>query len=376
VADATLLLAVFRFDRDTLRRLKENDHTMKALYLVAPQKPALRDVPEPVLQAGEALMRVRYVGLCGTDLNTFRGRNPLVCYPRILGHEVGGTIEKVAAGAPAWIQPGVDVAVMPGLTCGECPACRAGRPNACRAMKVLGVQRDGALTEWVVAPWEKLRTSRTLSARELCLVEPLTIGFHAVARSRVQASDTVLVIGCGMVGYGAIAGAAQRGATVIALDMDDTKLAVARQTGATHTINSHPSALGNGAAVHERLLELTSGDGPSVTIEAVGTPDTFRMAVEEVAFAGRVAYVGWSKEPVTYETRHFVQKELDILGSRNSTPEDFEAVIQMLERGEFPLADTISTVVTLEQVGETLRAWAENPLAYRKILVEVTPNGR
>ncbi len=349
---------------------------MKAFYLDAPQKPALREIPEPVMKAGEALMRVRYVGLCGTDLNTFRGRNPLVTYPRILGHEVSATVEKVAAGAPSWIQPGVDVAVMPGATCGECAACRAGRPNACRAMRVLGVQRDGALTEWVTAPWEKLRSSRTLSARELSLVEPLTIGFHAVARSRVEKSDTVLVIGCGMVGYGAIAAAAQRGATVIALDMDDTKLAVARQIGATHIINSHPSAstaLGVAASVHDRLLTLTSGDGPSVTIEAVGTPETFRMAVEEVAFAGRVAYVGWSKEPVTYETRHFVQKELDILGSRNSTPEDFEAVIAMLERGEFPLADTISAVVSLEQVGETLRAWAENPLAYRKILVEVAP---
>jgi len=376
VADATIRFAVFRFDRDIPRRLKGNGSTMKAFYLDAPEKPALRETPEPILKAGEALVRVRYVGLCGTDLNTFRGRNPLVSYPRILVLEVGGTIEKVAAGAPAWIQPGVDVAVMPGLACGECPACRAGRPNACRTQKTLGVQRDGALAEWVVAPWEKLRTSRTLSARELCLVEPLTIGFHAVARARVQKSDTVLVIGCGMVGYGAIAGAAQRDATIIALDMDDKKLAVARQIGATHIINSHPSAIGNGAPVHERLLALTSGDGPSVTIEAVGTPDTFRMAVEEVAFAGRVAYVGWSKEPVTYETRHFVQKELDILGSRNSTPEDFEAVIRMLERGEFPLEETISAVISLEQVGETLRAWAENPVAYRKILVEVAPNGR
>ncbi|MGO9641754.1 MAG: zinc-binding alcohol dehydrogenase family protein [Candidatus Acidiferrales bacterium] len=348
---------------------------MKALYLDAPQKPALRDIPEPVLNAGEALLRVRYVGLCGTDLSTFRGRNPLVTYPRILGHEISATVAKVAEGAPAWIRPGVDVALMPYSSCGECPSCRAGRPNACRAQKTLGVQRDGALAEWVAAPWEKLRTSGRLSARELCLVEPLTVGFHAVARARVQKSDTVLVIGCGMVGYGAIAGAAQRGATIIALDLDDTKLAVARQTGATHTINSHPSAIAGGASVHDRLLELTSGDGPSVTIEAAGAPDTFRMAVEEVAFAGRVAYVGWSKEPVTYDTRHFVQKELDILGSRNSTPEDFEAVIKMLERGEFPLAGTISAVVSLEQAGEALRAWAENPLAYRKILVEVAANG-
>ena len=220
--------AASEFETDEPKSAKENGPPMKALYLDAPQKPCAARNSQPVLKAGEALMRVRYVGLCGTDLNTFRGRNPLVTYPRILGHEVSATIEKVASGAPSWIQPGVDVTVMPSATCGECPACRAGRPNACRAMKVLGVQRDGALTEWVTTPWEKLRTSRTLSARELSLVEPLTIGFHAVARSRVQKSDTVLVIGCGMVGYGAIAGAAQRGATVIALDMDDTKLAVAR----------------------------------------------------------------------------------------------------------------------------------------------------
>jgi len=348
---------------------------MKALYIDAPQKTALREIPEPVLNPGEALLRVRYVGLCGTDLNTFRGRNPLVTYPRILGHEISATVEKVTEGGPAWIRPGVDVALMPGLSCGDCPSCRAGRSNACRSMRVLGVQRDGALTEWVAAPWEKLRASPKLSARELCLVEPLTIGFHAVARSRVQRGDSVLVIGCGMVGYGAIAGAAQRGATVIALDMDEAKLVVARLAGAAHTINSHSSALGS-STVHEELIRLTAGDGPSVAIEAVGTPETFRMAVEEAAYSARVAYVGWSKEPVTYETRHFILKELDILGSRNSTPEDFEAVIKMLERREFPLHETISAVVPLEQAGEALRAWSENPLAYRKILVEVSEKGR
>jgi threonine dehydrogenase-like Zn-dependent dehydrogenase len=346
---------------------------MKALFLDAPGEWAVRDIPPPQMGPGEILLRVRYVGLCGTDLSTFRGKNALVQFPRIPGHEISGTIERAGVDVPAHLRPGANATLLPYKSCGYCPSCRQGRFNTCRLNQTLGVQRDGAMTEWIVVPWENVRASAKLSLRELCLVEPLTIGAHATARGRVNEKDIVLVIGCGTVGLGAIAASAHRGATVIALDMDDGKLAVAKRAGATHTIRAEQNEGAAGSAVREHILALTGGDGPGVVIEAVGTPETFRLAVEIAAFAGRVVYIGFAKEPVSYETRWFVLKELDILGSRNATPEDFEAVIAMLERGEFPVDETIGSVVPLEKAGEALRAWSENPFSFRKIQVEVSP---
>src|SRR6476646_474637 len=167
--------------------------------------------------------------MCGSDLNTFRGYNPLVTYPRIPGHEIAATVEAVGAGVPSEFRPGVDVTVSPYTNCGTCAACRRGRPNACQSNQTLGVQRDGGMTSYFVAPWRKLFSSGGLSLRELSVVEPLSVGFHACNRGRVTSSDTVLVLGCGTVGLGAIAAASFAGAKVIAADLDDAKLDLARE---------------------------------------------------------------------------------------------------------------------------------------------------
>lgn len=310
------------------------------------------------------MLRVQRVGLCGSDLNSFRGKNPLVSYPRIPGHEIAATIEEVGVKTPETFQPGMNVAVSPYTSCGTCSSCRRSRPNACRSNQTLGVQRDGALTEYIRVPWQKLYASTRLSWNELALVEPLTVGFHAVDRGRVTDLDTVAILGCGGIGLGAIAGAAFRNAVTIAVDVDDTKLGIARKAGAAHTINSKTESL------HERLQELTDGNGPDVIIEAIGLPSTFRAAVEEVAFTGRVVYIGYAKEHVAYETRLFVQKELDILGSRNAL-NDFGSVIQMLENGAFPVEEAVTQIVPMSEVGEALQAWDENPAACTKIMVAV-----
>jgi threonine dehydrogenase-like Zn-dependent dehydrogenase len=204
-----------------------------------------------------------------------------------------------------------------------------------------------------------------LSIKELCLVEPLTVGFHAAARGRVTAQDVVAVFGCGGVGLGAIAAAAFRGAETIAIDMDDAKLEVARKAGAKHLIHSKNEDL------HERLAAITGGHGPDVMIEAIGLPTTFRAAVEEVAFTGRVVYIGYAKEPVAYETRLFVQKELDILGSRNALPADFREVIQMLEAKRFPVEDAVSAVIPMEDAAQLLGEWSESPGRFTKIMVHL-----
>jgi 2-desacetyl-2-hydroxyethyl bacteriochlorophyllide A dehydrogenase len=330
---------------------------MKALVLQKPGQASIETVPDPVLTDGNVLLKVRMVGFCGSDLNSFRGLNPLISFPRILGHEVCATVVEGKGFAA-----GTDVALSPYTSCGQCASCRRGRPNACQLNQTLGVQRDGALTEFIVMSAEKLYPAK-LTLKELCLVEPLTVGFHAVARGRVIPDDTVAVFGCGGVGLGAVAASHARGAKTICIDVDDEKLELARLAGGVHAINTSRER------VHERLLEITEGRGPDVVIEAIGTPATFRAAVEEVAFTGRVVYIGYAKEPVMYETRMFVQKELDIVGSRNAQPEDFQAVIKLLEVQKFPVEQAVSLVVSLEEAPGALRSWSENPSSFKKILV-------
>lgn len=338
-------------------------HRVKALVLRKPGQAAIERVPDPEVKNGDVLLKVRMVGFCGSDLNSFRGLNPLVSYPRILGHEVSATVVTGIVG-DGGILAGTDVALSPYTSCGECASCRRGRPNACQFNETLGVQRDGALSEFITMPTEKLYPAK-LTPKELCLVEPLTVGFHAVSRGRIKAEDTVTIFGCGGVGLGAVAASSSRGARTICIDVDDEKLELARSAGGSLTINSRRESL------HERLQEMTDGRGPDVVIEAIGTPATFRAAVEEVAFTGRVVYIGYAKEPVSYETRLFVQKELDILGSRNALPQDFLAVIGLLEARKFPVDQAVSLVVGLEEAPDALRSWSENPSRFKKIVVSM-----
>jgi 2-desacetyl-2-hydroxyethyl bacteriochlorophyllide A dehydrogenase len=338
---------------------------MKAVVLEAPGQASLASIPEPhIVNEDEILLKVRKIGLCGTDLNSYRGRNALMSFPRIPGHEIAATVVKLNPRYPEW-QPGTHVTLSPYKNCGQCAACKRNRPNACKFNQTLGVQRDGALTEFIAVPAQKLFRAN-LSLKELCLVEPLTVGFHATARGRVTAEDCVAVFGCGGVGLGAVAAAAFKGATVIGVDLDDAKLATARKAGAAHTINSANQDL------HDMLEQITDGRGPDVIIEAIGSRQTFRAAVDEVAQTGRVVYLGFAKEEVAYETRLFVLKEVDILGSRNALPDDFHAVIRMLEAHRFPVEDAVTHMVPMEEAPRILEAWNHEPTRFGKIMVEVS----
>lgn len=339
---------------------------MKALVITEAGQTGYIERPQPTPAPGEVLLQVKRLGYCGTDLNTFRGFNPLVTYPRIPGHEIGAVIAEITAGVPAEFKVGMETTVLPYTTCGTCPSCRSQRVNACRSNQTLGVQRDGAFTEFIAVPWQKLVRSEKLSLTEHALVEPLSVGFHSVERGRVTSADTVMVFGCGMIGLGAISGAALlRGARVIAVDVDDAKLALAKRAGAVETINSKNENL------HDKLQALTNGDGPNVVIEAVGLPATFRAAVDEVCFAGRVVYIGYAKEAVSYETKYFVMKELDIHGSRNATMQNFSDVIRVLESGRYPVKETITRCVPFAEAGAALAGWAADPSRVTKIHVEL-----
>jgi 2-desacetyl-2-hydroxyethyl bacteriochlorophyllide A dehydrogenase len=338
---------------------------MRAVVIENPGDVGLGTRSVPTLVDGTVLIRVRTVGFCGSDLNTFRGLNPLVSYPRVPGHEIAGIIEATGDGVPRELRPGTLVTVVPYTACGECPACRRGRVNTCRNNQTLGVQRDGALTEWITLPWQSLLPGEGLDRRELALVEPLAVGFHAVARGRVAEGEIVTVIGTGAVGLGAVAGAVRAGATVVAVDVDDAKLAMARRAGATHVVNSRTGSL------HDELQELTRGDGPDVIIEAAGLPETFVASVAEVAVAGRVVYIGYAKAPVSLDTTQIVRKELDVLGARNAMADDFRAVLALLRGKGFPVQDAVTRVVRLEDAADALRGWDANPSAVTRIHVDL-----
>jgi len=338
---------------------------MRAVSVLKPMQVGIVEVPEPRTGPQDVLIDVHYVGLCGSDLQAYRGQSPMVSYPRVLGHEVSGTVAAVGSEVPGLLAVGQAVTVVPTTECGVCPACRAGRPNCCQFNETLGVQRDGALTARLSMPYTKVYASATLSAQELALVEPMSVGYHAANRGQVSETDAVLVIGCGAIGIGAIAASARKGATVIALDVDDAKLSLAQRFGAAQVVNS-----GREDALR-RVRELTAGDGPQVAIEAVGLPQTYRLAVEAVCYAGRVVYIGYANAEVTYDSKEFVRKELDIRGSRNQL-RTFPAVIRMMERRERPFADLVSRVYPLEQTGAALADWAADPARITRILIDVT----
>ena len=339
---------------------------MKAIQISDYRKMAVVEVEEPQMKSNEVLLRLQYVGFCGSDLSTYLGKNPMVKMPVIPGHEVGAIIEKVGTDVPEGLKPGMVVTVNPYTNCGKCASCRNGRVNACQHNETLGVQRNGAMRTMIALPWEKVIPAGLLTPRTCALIEPMSVGFHAVSRAQVTDIDVVFVIGCGMVGMGAVVRSVQRGATVVAADIDDEKLALARQMGASYTINTLTDD------VHQRLMEMTSGFGPDVVIEAVGNPHTYQMAVDEVAFTGRVICIGYAKTEVSFQTKFFVQKELDIRGSRNAQPSDFRAVIHYLEKGQCPVDALISSVVKPESAPEAMSQWAENPGKVFRILVDFT----
>lgn len=337
---------------------------MKAIQITKPSVMKVVDMEKPCVGAGEVMVKLHYVGFCGSDLNTFLGRNPMVKLPVIPGHEVGAVIEAVGEGVPEELKTGMSVTLNPYTNCGKCAACRNGRVNACQFNETLGVQRSGVMTEYAVVPWQKIIPAEGISPRDCALIEPMSVGFHAVSRASVEDNETVLVIGCGMVGLGAVVRAALRGATVIALDLDDDKLALAKQVGATYVINSLKED------VHERVLQLTQGLGADVVIEAVGSPATYVMAVNEVSFTGRVVCIGYAKSEVSFQTKLFVQKELDIRGSRNATPSDFRSVIHYMKTTDFPAESFISRIVMPDEAADAIQQWADAPAKVFRILVK------
>lgn len=329
---------------------------MKAIQIIKPFEMGLTELPLPEIQNDEVLLKIQYVGFCGSDLNTFRGGNSMVTYPRIPGHEIGAVIEQIGSAVPEGFRVGQTVTVNPYTNCGHCASCRNSRVNACENNETLGVQRDGAMREYIALPWQKVIPADAISCRDAALVEPMSVGFHAVDRGAVTDSDVVMVIGCGMVGLGAVIRSVTRGATVIAADMDDEKLALARQLGAKYTYNT--------------MTEWASLPDPDVVIEAVGAVPTYQLAINRVAFTGRVVCIGYAKNDISLTTSLFVKKELDVRGSRNANPKDFEAAIKYVEHHRDMVEQFVSAETSPEQALEAMQQWHANPGKVFRILVK------
>ncbi len=324
-----------------------------------------RETDLPDLGAADVLLDVHYVGLCGSDLNTFNGLNPLVQLPRIPGHEIGGSIAALGADVPEEFTLGKFGIVIPYTTCGHCRSCRTGRTNACQFNRTLGVQQDGAMRAQIVLNHDRLILNDSLPVPHLALVEPLSVGFHAVSRGKVSSEDTVLIIGGGMIGVGAALGAQARGARAIVSEISEQKSATLKALGIDVVLNPDVDD------VEQRVKDITDGAGADVIIEAVGMPVTFRTAVEIAPFCGRVVYIGYAKSEVSYDTSLFNLKELDIHGSRNATRTDFEAVVDYMNANRDIAEQLISKIFPWSDADKALDYWNANRNETFKILIKM-----
>lgn len=339
---------------------------MRALAITGVGEVAYLEKPQLVLEDGQVLLNISHVGLCGSDLNTFRGLNPLVQLPRTPGHELAATISDCAGGVPDHIRKGDPVIVVPYTECGTCSACKADRTNACRYNKTLGVQQEGGLSEQFAVHHSRIIVNTKLSGPERALVEPLSVGFHAVDRASVKAFDTVVVLGAGMIGVGAILGAVAAKAKVIVVEPSQPKYEMLREMGVSAIIDP------TGEDPIEAISKLTEDHGADVVIEAVGLPQTFRNAIDMACFAGRVVYVGYAKDEVSYDTKFFNLKELNIMGSRNATRADFEAVIAWMVDNRALANSLISKTFAFDEADQAFDYWERIRDQTFKVMIDMT----
>ena len=336
---------------------------MKAIKIIKPGVVKLVELNKPKVSVGEILIKLKALGLCGSDLKTYQGQNQMVIYPRIPGHEIAGEIVQTGEEVPSEFQVGRLVTVSPYTSCGKCVACQQGRVNCCPYNQTLGVQRDGAAVEFITVPYSKVFLAGDLPEEQIACIEPLSVGWHATNRAQIRSEDIVLVFGCGMIGLGVIAASTYKGAKVIAVDIDDLKLKKAKALGAIYTVNFQKENL------EKKIFQLTRGQGVNVVIEAVGLTETFKKAIDLVCFAGRVVYIGYAKALVEYDTSLFVKKELDIKGSRNALDSEIKEVIKMVASRKIKIENLITQNYLLENLEEAFRFWDKHTEKVTKIII-------
>jgi 2-desacetyl-2-hydroxyethyl bacteriochlorophyllide A dehydrogenase len=325
---------------------------MKCIVCEQPNEFQMKEIERPGLKSGEALVRIRRIGICGTDIHAFKGNQPFFSYPRVLGHELSGTIEEIEENAFS-LKAGDQVAVVPYLECGKCVACRNGKPNCCTQIRVIGVHADGGMREWMNIPYDHLIKTDGISLDQAAVIEPLSIGAHAVRRSEVQTGEYALVIGAGPIGLGVMAFAKQRGAKVIAMDINDERLQFCKDwANVDYTVNALNHPIG-------QLSEITNGDFPMVVFDVTGSVKSMENAFQYCAHGGKLIYVGLVKADITFHDPDFHKKELTLMGSRNATLEDFEVVLDAIKTGFANTDAFITHHVEFDRMMEVFENWTK-----------------
>jgi len=338
---------------------------VKTITLIEPGMFQALDSTAPgSLAPGEALVRVRRIGICGTDLHAYRGRQPFFTYPRILGHELGVEVLEVNDGAVG-IRPGDRCALEPYLNCETCIACRRGKPNCCVDLKVLGVHTDGGMRELITVPVDKLHPSESLTLDQLALVETLGIGAHAVDRASVTAGEQALVIGAGPIGLAVAQFALQAGAHVAVMDVNERRLQFCQDHIGV------PSVVHGGEDALSQVEELTQGDLPTLVFDATGNPDSMHRAFQLVAHGGRLVFVGLFQGDVTFSDPHFHRRELTLLSSRNSTAADFRRIIRLIESQEIDTTPWITHRCGFDDLIRQFPSWLLPETGVVKAMVDV-----
>ncbi|GAA3610512.1 zinc-binding alcohol dehydrogenase family protein [Flavivirga amylovorans] len=321
---------------------------MKYIVCEKPGEFLLKEKDAPVRKENEALLQINKVGICGTDLHAYSGNQAFFTYPRILGHELASEVLEIGDN-PQGIKAGDKVVVMPYVSCGECIACRNGKTNCCTNITVLGVHGDGGMQEQITVPTNILLPANNLTNDEMSIVEPLAIGAHAVRRADIKKNEFVVVVGCGPIGIGIMKLAQIEGAKVIALDLNDDRLAYAKdKIGVDYTVN-----VGNDPV--KQISEITNGDMATAVFDASGHKGALEAGPNYMAHGGRFILVGLSKGELTYTHPAVHAKEMTLMCSRNATTEDFEHVISILN--QFPTDSFITHTVPFTEMIENFDSW-------------------
>ncbi|MCR5177493.1 MAG: zinc-binding alcohol dehydrogenase family protein [Lachnospiraceae bacterium] len=337
---------------------------MKTVLIEKPFEIGITDTEKPVPAEGEALLKVLYCGICGADVASYTGNQPFTTYPRIPGHEFSAEIISIPEN-DSGLKSGDIVTCNPYFNCGTCYSCRRGFVNCCTDNQTMGVQRDGSFREYIVMPTERIYPGKGLSAMELALVEPFTIGWHALHRTEVKKGDRVLVVGAGPIGLFALISAVAQGAEVYSADILDGRLEMAKKFGAAGVINSSKTDLAKEA------MNITNGDGFDVCVEACGSSVTFLNCIDCAAFAGKIILIGNGKKETTFLHSILLKKELNVFGSRNSYPDDFRAVIDLMASGSVRPMDMVSGIYPMGRADEAFKALANNDGSLAKVLIEI-----
>jgi 2-desacetyl-2-hydroxyethyl bacteriochlorophyllide A dehydrogenase len=336
---------------------------MKAVVCETPGVLRLIERPPPAAQAGEVVVRIRRMGVCGTDLHIFQGDQPFLEYPRVMGHELAGEI--AATGPGSALEPGTPVFVMPYLSCGRCIACRKGKPNCCTAIQVLGVHRDGGMGELLALPESAVLPTGGIPLDEAALVEFLAIGAHAARRAGIAGGERALVVGAGPIGLATAIFARARGAAVTLLDARADRLAFAESR------LGFASGVPAGEGVRERLADVTGGDFFDLVFDATGHAGAMEQSFGLVAHGGTLVFVGLVRGELRFSDPEFHKRETTLLASRNATREDFEEVLAAIRSGAVQPARLITHRCVLAEAPDRFPAWIRPQTGVVKAMIEI-----